>query len=455
MSNFGNNEQKIKKSREEALPREISVVQNERIAPLRFTKPYPSVTSVIGRLANSPDLNEQTMLKIINPTKNIICISNNYGRNTNLDFAHLIVTKKKKAKKGNRLMSGIGEFAGTHFNSQTTYTILETDNMYEKRMALLKTIPKFKNTPIIEDVENTRQYKLFKVKHFRNGTIQIPGIIQEDLSDALEIMDIVIKELNISVTNAFKTGLITKDSFNKRIPSEFPIEIQNECDDIIDDLDLDCIVPSENHLPVVFQQEIQNIPVEKQQEEGIRQNGSISCEIVRENSLEFPVEVQQERENRKEIVLDYLSSSMRNYKALCYLEDNKRFNLQVIKDKVDTIKPQTKIIPDKFYYLNRIEYNSERYQGLLIRIYKPKDEKTEINFDKLNKILKSDEVKGITIKIFQEGKINIDSVNNFEEADIIYTWIKSIINIDNCLYTIDDDESNYYTSDSDGFATKI
>lgn len=299
-----------------------------------YSNLHSSVTSVIGEFINCPDEDELTRLNRLNITDEIIRISNNFGDKQHPNFPFI---NKEKKKTSTRVASGTGEFANTHFNSQTTYTIRETDDMWAKRIAYIKTLPKeFAN------VEYDRKY--FKVKHFNKNVIHIPGIIFEDFSDAYALIEIIIKELN-KVYN--KTDIALKDP---------------------------------------------------------------------------------------------LSSTMRNYKSFISLEENKKFDLNIIKDKLNIIKYEQHLF-DK-YYMNRIE-------GFLdIKIMKPKNNVDD--FKKCKNVLKNENVQNITIKILPDGKINIDSVSNFEEGNLIYSWIKNFNAI------IDDDkfEYGYYTSDEDSCYAK-
>lgn len=314
-----------------------------------FSNLYPSVTSVICKLLNCPEEDELTRLNRIEYDDNIIRISNNFGDKINPKFIdkYFPDVKKKKKKSSNRIMAGIGEYAGTHFNSQTTYSILESDEMFLKRKEFINTVPiEFKKE------EGAVEIKLFKVKHFTNGKIQIPGIIQEDLSDANTLVNLILAKLN--------------DAYN-----------------------------------------------------------------------------------RTDICLEQkLSSSMRNYKGMICLNKNQKINLNTVKNKLNF--KYLDLILEK-YYINRIEINAEKTQGLSIRIFKPENGIEDFNTD--SKKLKNDKIKSITIKVYQEGKINIDSVDNIEEANLLYHWMQTYFTND-IFYNIADDKSDYYTSDEEGFGVQ-
>lgn len=82
---------------------------------------HPCVSSVIGKLINCPDEDEPTRLSKINVTDEIIRISNNYGDKQHPK--HKFDLKEKK--NTSRVTPGLGPYAGTHFQSQTTYTVYE------------------------------------------------------------------------------------------------------------------------------------------------------------------------------------------------------------------------------------------------------------------------------------------------------------------------------------------
>lgn len=293
---------------------------------------YPSVSSVIGELINCPDEDEKTRLDRVYVTKDIIRISNNFGDKKHPDYEF----NDKEKKKSARVSSGQGEFAGTHFNSQTTYTIRETDVMLANRLAYIKTLPKeFSN------VETERKY--FKVKHFNKNVIHIPGIIFEDFSDAYALIEIIIAALK----EAYK---------------------------------------------------------------------------INDIALKEP-----------------LSSTMRNYKSFITLDDANRFDLSIIKDKLNVIKYEQHLFNN--YYMNRIE------KFLDIKIMKPKNSIDD--FKKSKNVLKNENVQNITIKISTNGKIEIDSVSDLAEGNLIYDWIKgfsAIVGIEKITYdyyTTDEEDNNY------------
>lgn len=322
------------------------MVSNLFVKKVMFSNLYPSVTSVICKLINCPEEDELTRLNRIEFNDNIIRISNNFGDKINPKYlAEYFSDTKKKKKTSNRIMAGIGEFAGTHFNSQTTYSVLETEDMFLKRKEFINSIPdEFKKD------ENLIKIKLFKIKHFTNGKIQIPGIIQEDLSDANTLIDLILNKLNTAYS-------------------------------------------------------------------------------------------------RNDICLEQpLSSSMRNYKGMICLNKNQKINLNNVKNKLNF--KYLDVVLEK-YYINRIEINSEKTQGLSIRLFKPENGIEDFNTD--SKKLKNDKIKSITIKVYQEGKINIDSVDNIAEADLLYKWMQTYF-VEDAYYNIADDKSDYYTSDDDGFA---
>ena len=304
----------------------------------RYSELYPSVTSVIGNLVNCPIRNEEERISDLDYDDQIIKISNNFGCKMNPNF---IFKAASKQKESNRIKTGIGEFAGTHFNSQTTYTVAETEDMFEKRKELLDKIPQeFKKDMAIEK-------KYFKIKHFTNGCIQIPGILHEDLSDAKSLLEIVINKLS----------------------------------------------------------SVYNVKVELRSE---------------------------------------LSSSMRNYKCKIILDNEEKIDLKYIRTKIVVYKYQQNIFGK--YYMNCIENNHETFQGLRFKLFKTKNDENDFNLEK--NISKNDNIKTITIKIFQDGKINIDSVSDINEAKIIYEWIKTLFD-ENAFYYLEKNESEYYTSDED------
>jgi hypothetical protein len=280
-----------------------------------YTNLFVNIMSVIAKLSNINQKTELELLNLITPDENIVSIYNNFGRK---DFTDDIVwmkmvndskikkqkEKDKKKNKSNRLTTGIGEFSGTSFNSQTTFVIKETPNMIKKRQEY------YKNIPIIIRKDNIDvNIKYFKVKFFINGSIQIPGIIFEDFSDAYDIINILINMLqqhNELIYNSLKINIISMYSSMRNYKTCLFNNIDGIKEDNIDGIKEDNI-------------------------DGIKEDNIV-------------------------INLAHLKSKFDIYK-------NKDV-IQILNNDIDN---------DNIYYMNRIDLNIEKIPGILIKIYKSSD----------------------------------------------------------------------------------
>ena len=135
-----------------------------------FDKLSPSTLTAQGHLTNV-HFNEQDLIHAINPTGRIKKMTCNFGVVYSKDFKHPPKKKKntnrgrkpKIKKKSVRKNQGNGMF----FNSQITFWI---------------------QSLTIKD-------KYYKVKCFRNGTIEIPGGLYPSMSDVKDVANIVCKTI--------------------------------------------------------------------------------------------------------------------------------------------------------------------------------------------------------------------------------------------------------------------
>ncbi|MEM3062324.1 MAG: hypothetical protein QW303_02075 [Nitrososphaerota archaeon] len=127
-----------------------------------FSKLTLSTITVCGSLSNIKH-NENSLIHNLECTDKIIAIDSNFAHKHHPDFIKKQVKsnrgRKKIRKKRERRISG----DGTCMSSQITFTI--------------------------------QTQKKYKVLLWRNGCITMPGIINRDLSDAYEVLDILIDYL--------------------------------------------------------------------------------------------------------------------------------------------------------------------------------------------------------------------------------------------------------------------
>jgi hypothetical protein len=137
-------------------------------APL-FNPLQPSTLTVCGNIGPI-EFNEMNIIDMLSvPTGNILMIGCNYGELYNPEYAQPTVAKKagrgrkpKEKEKSTRKSQGSGKY----FSSQMTFLI-----------------------------RNTTNNALYKIKLFRTGTFQVPGIKNPDVSDLHEPIDTLVKYL--------------------------------------------------------------------------------------------------------------------------------------------------------------------------------------------------------------------------------------------------------------------
>lgn len=136
-----------------------------------FTPLTSSTLSAQGMLKNV-EFHEEDLIFALQPTGNIMKMECNYGISYNDKYKKPQTQtkksnrgrKKKEKRKKNRKIQGNGLF----FNSQMSFWVRS----------------------------NIFTHKLYKVKVFRNGTLEIPGVLDPKMSDAWEVSKSVCDALN-------------------------------------------------------------------------------------------------------------------------------------------------------------------------------------------------------------------------------------------------------------------
>lgn len=95
---------------------------------------------------------------------------------------------------------------------------------------------------------------------------------------------------------------------------------------------------------------------------------------------------------------------------------------------------ELKLTKDPDNMLSHIKYDPEKYPGFIIKIKTPLPDKKD---------------KVTTIKLFKSGKIDIDGANNRQEAEFIYYWLNCLF-VDNLELTYNPDE--LLADDEDGYS---
>lgn len=119
-------------------------------------------------------LDERTEIKNLHTTKDIIKIGSNFGEHISEYYDIPIIKKSNRGRKAGKKRKKRG---GKYFGSSTTFYIPDIpgkDKYYDHRAF----------------------DKIYKVKVYRTGNGQIPGVINADYSDAYRILDILKKYLS-------------------------------------------------------------------------------------------------------------------------------------------------------------------------------------------------------------------------------------------------------------------
>jgi hypothetical protein len=129
------------------------------------------------QLSNNFTYSENNLYNILKPDSKIVKIKSNYGESSNPDF---IPYKKIKSNRGRPAL--IKTNTSQMYTQTTLYILNENYGDLNKEPDLNKC------------------YKIYKPKLFRNGKIQISGIVRDDLSDMHYIINIIcdkLKDLNV------------------------------------------------------------------------------------------------------------------------------------------------------------------------------------------------------------------------------------------------------------------
>jgi hypothetical protein len=143
-----------------------------------FTKLTPSTITVKGKFTNIK-FNESDVIKTINePTGYILEIGCNYGVRINKNPLYLKPKKKNKTSNRGRkpkkkpISKRKLQGSGKYFSSQMTF-----------------------------DIYNPNNGKIYKIKLFRNGGFQAPGVKKPDMSDLLAPIKILRDYLRVNFGN--------------------------------------------------------------------------------------------------------------------------------------------------------------------------------------------------------------------------------------------------------------
>jgi hypothetical protein len=256
--------------------------------------------------------------------------------------------------------------------------------------------------------------KIYKIKLYPStGRIQIPGIINSDLSDGIQLVNKLINYINC-IQYAIKTNEGEANNDNEAIA------IREDIDDDDNDIDED-----NNDIDEDNDDDDDNEAI------GIDETTDISKTTEETNSIK-----------KKICKIEEISIIMINYKtSLRNISPRMLFNLNSIGEYIQLLEDRylydgmTDLMPELAYLLPVHKKNSfSKWNDLILPPFLISDTKLKNNDKYISFIFIpfSTEVgpkKGriATVKIFQRGKINILGVKDPKHAEQIYAFLRRLI----------------------------
>jgi hypothetical protein len=418
--------------------------------PLLFS-PFENSTCSMNGYLNEVNFDEEEVIPFMSCEGNIIKIDCNFGHKYSDYYKSQTVEKKsnrgrKKKDKPKKTRKYQGD--GSSFNSQITFVVLGTHIRKKPYMPDKHSVKAIKCGKNLESV--TKEYK---IKVFRNGSITVPGVLTEDMSDINQPLNEVCKYLSsifianvkplklFSVMRNYKCrlleGMIDIRQLQAFCERHFVYLINTSFSDIVDflinpafeKLDisplfegwntvLEAGLENSNDLDLSFP-EMRRYLSDSLNSKNLYVNFDKLVEKIEEYPLHQDYQVLQN-------FYDAVNNSYKKLDNIVYKTVLKYIMCRYVKNlKMSLMKSGNNL-------LSHIKYDPEKYPGFLVKIKTP----NITDADKLT-----------TIKIFPSGKINIDGANNRQEAEYIYYWINSIF-YDNPKLIYNPDES-YDTTDSE------
>jgi hypothetical protein len=425
-----------------------------KLAPLLFTSLEHSTSSVKGNLSNL-DFEEEDVIDMFECTNNIISIDCNYGHIRSKTYVFKLPPKKSdrgRKKKVKVLKPRKYQGDGSCFNSQITFRVIGTHVRHRS------SIPKTTSRDVtivtmmhgLESVE-----KSYKIKVFRNGSITVPGILAEDLSDltiplgevCAYLTDMFILPITVvslySVMKNYIFRLTNKQidlralqahcakHFGGLLNTRFsdissylvnPAFEDGDKTPIFDGWNAALVADPEKRLSYV---ELHRYLIDSCSSKNLHVD--FDKLIVKIKSMPFEELYDSMQQLYKLLHANYISLHNDTYKIIC--------KHLLSKYLLDINKYLTK---SKDNMLSHIKYDPENYPGFLIKIKTPNEFKS---------------TKKTTVKLFDSGKINIDGANSREEADFIYWWLNNLFYTNPQLIRRDDaaydDSDSEFSSDSE------
>jgi len=313
-----------------------------------------STITVEGKLSNVQfNKQEKEIVEQLELKNNIIKIGCNYKELID-DLYITLTTKLKKSNRGrkpkekvipNRKIQGTGKY----FNSQISFTFLN----------------------------NIETKKMYHIKLFVNGSIQIPSVTDESLLS-------INKEVNELINYISKYDMF-KEDINKDIEKLYLISIMNNY---------------KTHL--IFND---NINVIKDIDH-------------KKNNKEMLINVVEEKKDNKVTINNNLDIESKHKFVIDLYKLEKLLLLYKENDELN------KKLNFKIYNIN---YSPEKYTALVLKFITPIIITDEIIL-KYKKNINSKKIKKTTIKIFGSAKINLDGSPSKAVTELIMSDLLNIFN---------------------------
>jgi len=419
-----------------------------------FTAILNSTSCVDGVLKNV-EFHEQDFTECLNPfyaepgcgRDNVVIVDSNWGRYVREGYTGVAARvksnrgrKPKQKVRKNRKVQG----NGSKFNSCIQFAVLS-------------------------DPDAIGKGKEYKIKVFRNGKFQIPGVLTEDMSDVQQPLKDLATYLDayfldpveiVSIASVMrnykfnlKVGKIDIRELYKFCLSQFTT-LKNICPTDLTKFLLHPVFNEGLHHPhdKPWSTVIDLTPLDVS---GTSQF-EIDVDELMGDLLWSDTPVKNILVNTDKIramfskshnstlsaiygkFMRYMKVLVDSYVELSQTSMEKILELMIRKPLDSIIESITK---DKDNLLAGIRYNPEKYPGLLIYVKTP---------------VPGNESKRTTVKIFPSGKINIDGANNVKEATFIYWWLNHILTenprlryANDYIHNETDDEFSESESDED------
>jgi hypothetical protein len=315
------------------------------------------------------------------------------------------------------------------------------NGMTEKRMYTIEEIAENIFPPVVVPEAHELVIKRYIFLVFRNGRFTLPGILTEDLSDAIE----PIKSLCEFLSREF-WGEENKVQLEYIKPTmrNYKFQLINRRIDLLK-LQKFCSDHFHTLLNIHFRH-VRQYLVEEISDTKIIDYTKLKKYLI---NAPAPKNLYVNYEKLKKSLNTF--DIMAHYNKLGDLADlvYDHFSVDLDDELIQFIWSsyigsflhalETKLKKDKDNMLSHIKYDPEKYPGFIIKIKTPIPEKKD---------------KRTTIKLFKSGKIDIDGANNRQEAEFIYLWLNALF-VDNRQLTYnplnpsDNEEDDEYSFSAD------